>query len=260
MRKRAVCVRLSMSPHKRYCAVAARRGCDVGDVSDMSEGTFEFRMDEKRPQHTDGDLVEALRRFGESVGGRAFLIREFEGWKERPCSTGTVIARFGSWRKALEFAGWKGGRAKCYSPAELIENLERVWRAMGRRPGSVQLAKQGEFSAGPYSRHWGTVKRACAMVVKFHRGEITREELLAGGGAERPPASQRKGIPLELRWKILKRDRYRCTACGKSPATDPNVELEIDHIVPVAAGGKNEESNLRVLCSCCNRGKGKKID
>src|ERR1043165_27938 len=217
----------------------------------MSEGTFEFRMDDKRTQHTDGDLVGALRRFGEEVGGRAFLIREFEAWKERPCSTGTVIARFGSWRTALEKAGWRGGRAKHYSPEELIENLERVWKAMGRRPGSVQLAKRGEFSAGPYVHRWGTVRRACEMVVKFHRGEITREQLLKGGGEGMPPGSKRKGIPTDGRWRVLKRDRYRCAACGKTPATDPSVELEVDHIVPVAEGGGNEESNLRVLCSCC---------
>jgi hypothetical protein len=102
-----------------------------------------------------------------------------------------------------------------------------------------------------YKARWGSVRRACELVARFHDGKISREELLRGSDC-----AKRKALPLDLRWKVLKRDRYRCCACGKSPANDSGVELEIDHIVPVAEGGTNDESNLRVLCSECNREKG----
>jgi hypothetical protein len=57
-----------------------------------------------------------------------------------------------------------------------------------------------------------------------------------------------------LRWIILRRDNFKCTACGKG--ADDGIKLEVDHIVPVEKWGKTEESNLRALCKDCNRGKG----
>src|SRR6185295_5741787 len=57
------------------------------------------------------------------------------------------------------------------------------------------------------------------------------------------------------RWKVLQRDHYRCTACGRSPATNPSVHLEVDHITPVSRGGCNSLHNLQTLCADCNRGK-----
>ena len=36
------------------------------------------------------------------------------------------------------------------------------------------------------------------------------------------------------------------------------VGLHIDHIIPIAKGGKSVPNNLRVLCSKCNGAKGSK--
>lgn len=44
-----------------------------------------------------------------------------------------------------------------------------------------------------------------------------------------------------------------CTYCG---ASGNDVELEIDHIIPVAKGGSNHISNLTTSCMACNRKKG----
>ena len=38
------------------------------------------------------------------------------------------------------------------------------------------------------------------------------------------------------------------------------VGLQIDHIIPVAKGGKTVPSNLQVLCSKCNGAKKDKLD
>lgn len=54
------------------------------------------------------------------------------------------------------------------------------------------------------------------------------------------------------RWLILKRDNFRCVACGKNQEQSP---LEIDHIIPISKGGQNIESNLQTLCRDCNVGK-----
>lgn len=59
----------------------------------------------------------------------------------------------------------------------------------------------------------------------------------------------------KLRYQVLKRDNFKCCACGASPARNPSVELHIDHIVPWSKGGKTTIDNLQTLCSKCNLGK-----
>ena len=62
-------------------------------------------------------------------------------------------------------------------------------------------------------------------------------------------------IPDKLRYKVLKRDNFKCCACGASPAKDSTVELHIDHIVQFSKGGATTLENLQTLCSKCNLGK-----
>ena len=56
----------------------------------------------------------------------------------------------------------------------------------------------------------------------------------------------------ELRQAVLEHDDFTCQACGITE------NLHIDHIVPVARGGKTEFENLQVLCGSCNSSKGAK--
>ena len=60
-------------------------------------------------------------------------------------------------------------------------------------------------------------------------------------------------LTLKLRYKIFKRDNFKCVLCG---TTGKEEKLEIDHIIPISEGGKTIKSNLRTLCFKCNRGKG----
>lgn len=69
--------------------------------------------------------------------------------------------------------------------------------------------------------------------------------------------NQRKLATRELREKIMKRDHYTCQLCGKHMPDE--VGLQIDHIIPIAKGGKTIASNLRVLCSKCNSSKSDKM-
>lgn len=69
--------------------------------------------------------------------------------------------------------------------------------------------------------------------------------------------NQRKLATRELREKIMKRDNYTCQLCGKYMPDE--VGLQVDHIVPIAKGGKTIASNLRVLCSKCNSSKSDKM-
>lgn len=72
-------------------------------------------------------------------------------------------------------------------------------------------------------------------------------------------AGQRALMTSLLREKIKNRDRYTCCYCNNSIEKEPNLLLEIDHIVPLAKGGMTTEKNLQTLCWKCNRSKGSKI-
>ena len=66
----------------------------------------------------------------------------------------------------------------------------------------------------------------------------------------------RSVISPKLRFDVLRRDKFVCQYCG---ACGPDVELEVDHIIPVSRGGSDDISNLKTACINCNRGKGDRV-
>ena len=69
---------------------------------------------------------------------------------------------------------------------------------------------------------------------------------------------QRNLMTPALRYDIMRRDGFRCVLCGARAAE--GAKLHVDHIKPIAKGGKTEASNLRTLCDRCNLGKSDKYD
>ena len=60
-------------------------------------------------------------------------------------------------------------------------------------------------------------------------------------------------IPALLRDQVLKRDNYQCSYTShEGVRCTCRRNLELDHIVPFAVGGRTESENLRVLCSAHN--------
>jgi hypothetical protein len=70
---------------------------------------------------------------------------------------------------------------------------------------------------------------------------------------------QRLLMTRKLRDFIKNRDNFTCCNCGNSSHVEPNLLLEIDHIIPVSKGGCTVENNLQTLCWKCNRAKSDKI-
>lgn len=58
----------------------------------------------------------------------------------------------------------------------------------------------------------------------------------------------------EIRDRLIKEHGGKCAICGAK------MNLEIDHIIPVSKGGRENESNMQVLCRSCNSRKGNRID
>lgn len=67
---------------------------------------------------------------------------------------------------------------------------------------------------------------------------------------------ERGKVSNKMRISIYNRDGHRCRYCGVS---ERYAKLEIDHIVPIAKGGKSTYDNLQTLCHDCNVKKGDRI-
>lgn len=67
------------------------------------------------------------------------------------------------------------------------------------------------------------------------------------------PASARSPIPARIRFLVLQRDGFKCIYCGRG--REHNVALQVDHVIPVSAGGATDLDNLATACTDCNLGK-----
>lgn len=65
-------------------------------------------------------------------------------------------------------------------------------------------------------------------------------------------------IDSDTRFRVLMRDEFKCVYCGQS-AAQHGATIEVDHLIPVAAGGKATMDNLVSACRDCNIGKGAEV-
>jgi len=210
----------------------------------------DFDFDAPRRRVSDDRVLAALRRFAAQRQGRPFSRRQYNAWPLRPCGASSVAQRLRELARRPQ-----EGRRQTPAPPPVHPRRTRLTPRTGlARPRPAPRIQQPPCPRRPlprpYARHWGSLTQACRQLARFHKREITREELL------RPEPLRRRGvIPPAVRWEVFKRDGHRCVACGASPAQDPSVRLEIDHTIPHAAGGSDDPTNLRTLCQTCNRGK-----
>jgi 5-methylcytosine-specific restriction endonuclease McrA len=65
----------------------------------------------------------------------------------------------------------------------------------------------------------------------------------------------RSRLKPKTKFEVLQRDGFCCVYCGRKA---PDVQLHVDHVVPVSGGGSNDLKNLVAACAECNVGKGKR--
>jgi hypothetical protein len=75
-----------------------------------------------------------------------------------------------------------------------------------------------------------------------------------GGFFARPGVLRRVAIPSWVRRAVYFRDRGMCVICATDLSGTLSVgsEENYDHIVPLAAGGLNDVTNIQLLCKGCN--------
>lgn len=199
-----------------------------------------------------GDLITTAR----TLGSHTISTRQYDSLGS--FNSSTVITRFGSWRRAVTMAGLTPIKIQKPSPGALLENIITVWRVLGRQPRLKDMTRaNGLFSRAPYLKQFGSWYNTLVELEKYNNKTLPLVEgeypPMAGEGVL--PSSPQRAPGIRLRMSVLKRDNFKCVLCGRTPATDPSILLEIDHIIPWSKGGQTTIDNLQTLCSLCNNGK-----
>ena len=214
---------------------------------------------------TNDDVLDEIQRVAKELNKPIGLgISEFN--QHSIISHSVARKRFGSWRKALECAGLSAGKlGNRYTDEECFENLLNVWTYHGRPPKTTEMYQPpSTIGYRAYTRRWGTWIKALEAFVKrteqdpdtpSRRGESKKHLDKVICTFQKTSADKRE-VKLGIRYKVLKRDNFRCVLCGRSPATEQGCELHVDHIIPFSKGGKSTLDNLRSTCKECNLGKG----
>lgn len=192
-----------------------------------------------------------------------------------------IFKRFSSWKEFLVRAGLKptGFSKEKISDEDLFAEIERMWIRLGRQPTSTDIIKHGIsiYSIDTFKRRFGGWRKALEAFVAYinsdksisstikpidsiqeKQEETTIENTtddITDVHSKKFVHSTSRNINTRIRFQVLKRDNFKCCSCGASPAKDPAVELEVDHIIPWADGGETVLDNLQTLCSKCNNGK-----
>lgn len=233
-------------------------------------------MRAQETRHVTNDrIVEELRRVAIAVGSDHVSQSDFEKHSSGEFSPSLCVNRFGGWTAALRSAGLQSAKQRRRSLDGYFENLLTVWTALGRQPKYREMNDPpSSMPSRAYVRRFGTWNSALVAFVERMNEEDSDDDPAAGrpltpadqGDTASPPKPRTidQGvadyISVSLRYKVLRRDHFRCVRCGASPAIERGVTLHVDHEMPRARGGTNTEANLRTLCQSCNLGKGAKLD
>jgi hypothetical protein len=124
------------------------------DKLDREEVTFEQENDDS----TDGSattekkaLIDELKRLSNEIDG---LVKATDMRERGAYAVNKYTGTFGSWDEALNRAGID-------RETQLLNEIERVWEQLGRRPSAVEMNEHGRVSATTITKYFDSWKTAC---------------------------------------------------------------------------------------------------
>lgn len=260
--------------HGKYSQTAIQAHFGTWKNALLLAGLRNERTTSELKMISDEDFFEDLRRVARILGKNTV---SYDAYKEYgKYSVTYVFKRFGKWNTSLEKAGLNstGFNKDRITEQECFEEIERMWRLLGRQPTTTDVIKGDicHYSIDTFKRRFGGWRKALEAFVVYINAEEDAYEPTAPEEndshvsqckkesnsiekATMPKHRTSRSINTRLRFKVLARDNFKCCACGASPAKDPSVELHVDHIIPWSKGGETKIENLQTLCSKCNLGK-----
>lgn len=241
------------------------------EAAELSESKRPWGADLSETKIPEKQLIEDMQQVAEKLNKNQITMAEYE--KHGNFGSTTIQKRFGGWNKAKEKAGLTIGRYYNQSEEEYFDNLLHVWQILGRQPKYREIeAPLSKIHISSYERKFGSWRNALESFIKYINTKDDFVSNVKKTKADAPEAtiiqetlnSKKKKVKtkrtnrtanLRQRFRVMKRDGFKCVLCGASPANNPGIELHIDHIIPWSHGGETVEENLRTLCSNCNLGR-----
>ena len=216
-----------------------------------------------RPLSTD-EIVKDLVRVAQLLGKPTVTTGDYAMYGNYDRTT--IIKKFKTWNHALHLAELEKSSNANISNEELLIEIERIWTKLGRQPTSTDI-KNGIslYSLNTYSRRFGGWRGALETFIEHintndgiptENNDLQICEYIYTNCDNGYSHKTKREPNLRLRFRVLKRDNFKCCACGASPSKKPSVELHIDHLIPWSKGGETILENLQTLCQNCNYGKG----
>lgn len=231
-------------------------------------------------------LLLELKTIASKIASKIFTFKKYRELGGS-YSIGTFQHYFKKWKNAVELIGKTDGHAvgrggkQYYSDQEYFNELQRIWETLGRQPEIREMKlMNSKMSGGAFCDRFGSWTKAihafCADRENSDKEDnISKDATIISSDIQlENKVSDNQQIILQkeevndyivmntsripslrLRFKVFKRDNFKCVKCGRSPAANPGIELQIDHIKPYTKGGETLLDNLQTLCKDCNLGK-----
>lgn len=246
---------------------------------------------------SDEDLLGEIRAVAAKRGKVQLSGAEIEANSE--INQSQLYRRFGSISKALELAGVAPAR-RTHTDDDVFENLLKVWTHYGRPPKVTEMKRApSTVGPDAYLGRFGSWRGALKAFVERANSDIEDDTAPNSYDGPSPQADSdsptqsptvnvndthaqtsakpsavksrrvrssnaspedRREAGLGLKWRVHKRDKFKCVLCGNNPPIDPRCVLHLDHVIPWSKGGKTREDNLRTLCSDCNIARSNRYD
>ena len=216
---------------------------------------MKFQLDTYNRNTPDQELLDDLIRVANELDKSKVTIDEYN--ERGKFHATTLTRRFGNWFKTLEKAGLEKTRNLNIPDDELFKNIEEIWLRLGRQPRYQDIIKPVSlYSVGTYEKRFGTWRQTLEQFVNYVNNQTDdKEELIEKKSTIESGHKTKREINWRLRFLVLRRDNFKCVACGRTPATDPTIVLHVDHVKAWDKGGETVFENLQTLCMTCNIGK-----
>jgi len=214
--------------------------------------------------YTKQELISALNEY---VAQKKIKYVAAEGFcKWFGISEATLARHFGKWSNLCKEVGLNPRYIRTDDKNLLLENLGMVWEKLGRQPRAKEMKQPlSPISDSRYLKVFGNWHQTCLEFLSWKSGmsvtnilKETKEVKFENADNHSHKRRTNRGVSLALRYEVLRRDKFRCVRCGRSPATNVGVVLHIDHKKSWDKQGETTLENLQTLCLECNLGKSNK--
>lgn len=146
--------------------------------------------------------------------------------------------------RVKEYTAENADRVKAYKEAYREEHREEL----SQKQLDYYYANHEEIRERTNERNRTPEMREKLRPSKRYHAQIRRARKL----------NQMGTVSSDIEARLYEQQSGRCAGPGCGEALD-EVEVHLDHVIPIARGGLHDDGNLQLLCAWCNQSKGPKL-